>query len=205
MARKHSSHTTTDKTSQNSNNPHNNDIHIKDIHNNIHNYIHNTVLKPAELWRRLAALVYDWLVLGAVSIGYGAFALWVKTQVFHYELQPGEKADLGLPGFIGWVVVVSAFYSFFWIRGGQTLGMRAWRLQLINHVSQSTTQTAPLKAPSVVQCLARCLIAPFSLCLLGIGYWWSLTNPSGRSLHDIASRTQVIVLPKSMVLPKSKK
>ncbi len=144
-------------------------------------------LPKAPLWRKLGALVYDTLILAALSMAYGGLALTVKVRLMGYALEDGEKANLGLGGFIGWLLVMVAFYWFFWQRGGQTIGMRAWRLRL---VSDNYTK------PGLIACLVRTLIAPCSLFLLGAGYWWQLIDKDQLSLHDRLSRTQVLLLPK---------
>jgi uncharacterized RDD family membrane protein YckC len=78
---------------------------------------------PAPPWRRLFAAVYDGLVL----LGLAMAALLVEMIVRENLLGLGKNFTVlqvllfavGL-GFFGW----------FWVHGGQTLGMRAWRLQV---------------------------------------------------------------------------
>lgn len=146
-----------------------------------------TELPKAPLWRKLAALVYDVLILAALSMAYGALALTLKVRLAGYALADGEKANLGLEGFIGWVLVVTAFYCFFWRRGGQTIGMRAWRLRLVNQ---------DFRRPSWLACGIRAATAPLSLLLLGAGYWWQLFDQANLTLHDRISKSQVLLLPK---------
>jgi len=80
------------------------------------------LILPAPLWRRLAASVYDGLLL---------IALWMVTLLLiclplnsALGLKPGNAINRGLL-----LVVGLGFFVWFWTRGGQTLGMRAWRLQ----------------------------------------------------------------------------
>jgi hypothetical protein len=42
----------------------------------------------------------------------------------------------------------------------------------------------------------RCLLAPLSMAILGIGYLWCLVDKQGNCLHDIYSNTKVVLLPK---------
>ena len=81
------------------------------------------LILPAPLWRRLAAAVYDGLLL---------IALWMVTLLLvclplnsALGLKPGNAMNRGLL-----LAVALGFFVWFWTRGGQTLGMRAWRLQL---------------------------------------------------------------------------
>jgi uncharacterized RDD family membrane protein YckC len=144
--------------------------------------------QPAPLWRKLFAMLYDCLIVTAVSLAYGAVALWAKVQLFGLTLAEGEKANLGIEGFIGWMLVLVVFYSFFWHRGGQTLGMRAWRLKLTNRDNDRT--------PSLGRCCLRALVLPIALVPAGIGYWWQLIDPAKLTWHDRLSSTRVLLLPK---------
>ncbi len=141
----------------------------------------------AGLIKRLAAGVYDSLLLLAVSMAYGALALAFKVQILGMELAPGEKANLGVIGFIGWLGIIIGFYSVFWRRFGQTLGMKAWRLKLTDINGNR---------PSWGLCIVRCALAMLSLLCLGLGYWWLLFDPDNLTLHDRLSRTRVWLMPK---------
>jgi uncharacterized RDD family membrane protein YckC len=70
--------------------------------------------------KRLAATIYDVFLLLGVWFGVGSIALWLNNSEI---LHPG----IGLG-----IVIVSAwlFYSFFWMRGGKTLGMAAWNIEI---------------------------------------------------------------------------
>lgn len=81
------------------------------------------LILPAPLWRRLAAAIYDGLLL---------IALWMVTLLLiclplnsALGLKPGNAMNRGLLLAVG-----LGFFVWFWTRGGQTLGMRAWRLQV---------------------------------------------------------------------------
>ena len=70
--------------------------------------------------KRLAATIYDVFLLLGVWFGVGSIALWLNDfEILH----PG----VGLS-----IVIVSAwlFYSFFWMKGGKTLGMAAWSIEI---------------------------------------------------------------------------
>lgn len=78
---------------------------------------------PAPLWRRLAAAAYDGLLL---------IGLWMAAALAEVIVR---DSVLGLPRHwialqIYFFLVGLAFFGWFWVRGGQTLGMRAWRLQV---------------------------------------------------------------------------
>ena len=70
--------------------------------------------------KRIAATIYDIFLLLGVWFGVGSIALWLNNSEI---LHPG----VGLS-----IVIVSAwiFYSFFWMRGGKTLGMAVWNIEI---------------------------------------------------------------------------
>ena len=63
------------------------------------------------------------------------------------------------------------FFSAFWTKSGQTLGMRAWRVKL---------EPLPGKRLTVARCALRCLGALLSAACLGLGYLWCLVDRRGR-------------------------
>ncbi len=139
----------------------------------------------AGLGRRLAAAAYDLLlVLGLLVLGSAAVTLPVGL-----ILGPVASENLGNnPLFIGWLALIPAvFFIGFWLRGGQTLGMRAWRIRLIS------SDGAPI---TFRQAVIRYLSAILSWALLGLGFLWSLPDPERRTWHDRLSKTRLIVLEK---------
>lgn len=143
-------------------------------------------LPNAKLWKRLFAIIYDALIFMAIAMAYGAAV--TATQVALYG-KPEGRADMGTLGFIGLVILLIAMCSFFWRhRGGQTLGMKAWRLCLINQEGN---------ALSWGQCIARCLLGPLMLGLAGVGYFYSLIDKDSRCIHDILTGSRMVQLPKN--------
>ncbi|MCV6613709.1 MAG: RDD family protein [Cellvibrionaceae bacterium] len=146
-----------------------------------------STLPPASLWKRLFAIIYDSLIYMAIAMAYSALVLFIQVQIGG-EPAPGERAEMGILGFIGLIAVLVLFCSFCWRqKGGQTLGMKAWRLQLR---SEDDTQA------SWGQCIARCLLAPLMLFGLGLGYLYSLFDKRSRCLHDVITGTKMVQLPK---------
>lgn len=79
------------------------------------------------------------------------------------------------------------YYAFSWRRGGQTLGMKAWRLKLVNRLPGQITHW---------QMLARFLAA-----LCGAGLLLALVHPQKASAQDIVSNTAVEQLPRPSQQP----
>lgn len=128
------------------------------------------------LMRRLAALLYDAALLFSVLLLATALATLLNggDQLSATVLRP----------FLGLIVIV--FFGGFWRNGGQTLGMRAWRLTLFS------TRSDKISWATVV---LRLLVATLSIACLGAGYWWALIDAQRRTWHDMASATVVRYLP----------
>ena len=85
----------------------------------------------AWLLRRLAAIVYDGLLLTGVLFGATALALGLAAALLGSEALKLHNPLTSNPFFFTYLLLVCFFfYGGFWIYGGQTLGMRAWRLQV---------------------------------------------------------------------------
>lgn len=113
------------------------------------------------------------------------------TAALNLLLRGGEPVQ---PDSIGARVELAAmlaagflYFGLSWRRGGQTLGMRAWRLRLLAADGGVPTWRA-LGIRYVVA------IASFGLC--GLGYLWSLIDAERRTWHDIVSRTVLVRMPK---------
>ncbi|MCG6885615.1 MAG: RDD family protein [Proteobacteria bacterium] len=88
-------------------------------------------LLPAPLHKRLLALVYDSLLLIAVLFLAMAVLLIITG---------GQRFEAGSPWLSLYLLGVSyAFFGWFWTHGGQTLGMQAWRLKLVQGNDQPVT------------------------------------------------------------------
>jgi len=79
-------------------------------------------LTPAGPWRQLLAALYDSLLLTAVLFLAMALLLILGRGQMPTQNQPLLSLYL--------LAVAFLFFGGFWTHGGQTLGMRAWKLQL---------------------------------------------------------------------------
>lgn len=145
------------------------------------------VLAPlwsAPLWLRLAALGYDALVLVAVWMLIGALVLAAfggdvdvahQPPLYHFVLQTTLLA------------ATMAYFVVSWARGGQTIGMRAWRLRVI---------AADGTSPTLARALLRFAVGLVSLLAGGLGLLWCLFERHRRAWHDLAADTRVVRVPK---------
>lgn len=110
----------------------------------------SSALQRAGFVRRLLAMIYDTLV--ATAVGMCAAMVMIVTLVVMLkngalDLQGyAEPADLIQASFgyklliQTWVGLwIAGFFLWFWRRGGQTLGMRAWRLRIYSTVEEPMT------------------------------------------------------------------
>lgn len=125
------------------------------------------------LGRRLAACLYDGLVLLAVLMLAGA--LWVALS--RAAAPPGDW------WFRGYLLIIAAlFFGAFWTRG-ETLGMRAWKLHLV---------TEDGRTPGWGRALLRFAIALVSWAALGLGFLWVLVDRHRLAWHDRGSGTHLV-------------
>lgn len=85
------------------------------------------------------------------------------------------------------LLTAMAFFGWFWLKNGQTLGMQAWRIKLVGFDDAQ---------PTASKIAIRCLGAALSAACLGLGYLWCLIDSNGRYWHDYLSRTELVLLPK---------
>lgn len=135
------------------------------------------LIQPAPPGRRFAAAIYDFLLL---------LALWVGAAFIAVLLRAGQPAAIGDALFQGALLGIALlFNAWFWTHGGQTLGMRAWRLQLRKEGGGNV---------SWGRAALRFLIAvPAWLC--GVGVLWSLFHPERKTWQDLLSGTEMVLLP----------
>jgi uncharacterized RDD family membrane protein YckC len=163
---------------------------------------------PASLFRRMAALVYDLLLIAALLLVL-TFAL--------LPLTGGEAILTSTHGLIGrlyhalQLLFALGYFGICWTRGGQTLGMKAWRIRLEN---------VDGRPPNWGDAIVRFTIGTCLLFLAVIGIWqlqtpggslgglaalllllpapvnlaWVLFDRDGRSLQDRAGQLRVLRL-----------
>ena len=147
----------------------------------------------AGLLRRLGALIYDALVVSALLIIAGFIGMAVAKLLLLTGLASvpvGEDAvwlltrhPLSLIYTFWLAFVICGFYTWFWTRAGQTIGMRAWRLRIQNKDGSNIR---------ITQALIRLATAAF-----GLGNLLCLFNcKQPRAFQDLWAECEVIVLSK---------
>lgn len=137
--------------------------------------------RPAALGWRLLAMLYDAIPLLPITllVSAVAFALNGLRTLTH-------PAAFVLMWFAIWLAC-GAYFVLSWGRGGQTMGMRPWRLRVVAANGQKATLSA---------LWSRYAVATLSLAVAGIGLLWSLLDRERRTWHDLASGTRLVREPR---------
>lgn len=137
---------------------------------------------------------------------------WIEDQ----DIAALEQRQMGdyLAGntlFQAWLVLVTGlFFAWFWARAGQTLGMRAWRLRIVDTDGRGLSGRTLWMRLALVMGMVMALV--FATAFLASDMWpnswgvlllapvmisccWSLVDPERRMLHDILAGTRFIRLP----------
>jgi uncharacterized RDD family membrane protein YckC len=155
-----------------------------------------TTPQTPSLVKRLAAMGYDSLLVFALLFIASGIFIEISRRINHIaatDVSTGQIVTEIAPAASGpfftmyLVVVVGLFFSYFWCKTGQTLGMQSWRLRIQNADGTQIT---------LKQALIRYVVAIFSLFCFGLGYLWVLLDKDGKTWHDKASNSETIVLPK---------
>lgn len=132
------------------------------------------------LFRRLFAIFYDIFLLIAILFIVSAIA----TAINHGTAIDSNNAIY--PLFVLIIFVLSYLYfAWFWIHGGQSLGMKTWQIQL----QSSDDNQIGWKTTSI-----RFVMAIISWAVFGIGFLWALFDKKNRCWHDLVSKTILIDL-----------
>ena len=124
--------------------------------------------------RRLAAILYDLLLLFATLLI--ASLPWVISGI-----QQGQVGYMFYVAFI--YVIIPLYYIGFWVYGGQTLGMKTWKIRVVNLEGHSIGWG---------RSSLRMACAILSIGVCGFGFIHALFDSRNRTWHDILSKSQLI-------------
>ena len=124
------------------------------------------------VWKRLASVLYDVLLLLAVLIAAEAAFVLIFGQAETPPLRYFHQAYLYL--------ICAGYFIGFWLRGGQTLAMKTWRIKLVSVSGESL---------GLVQAFLR-----FNLALVGLLlFWWVWLDKERCFLHDRLAGTRLVM------------
>ena len=128
------------------------------------------------------AIMYDLFLLLAILFIATSIAMMANGG---NAIEPGQAI---YPFYIAYLLVISfVFYGWFWTHGGQTLGMKTWKMRL----QQENGDFISWKLA-----LVRFAVAMVSISALGLGFAWSLFESKRRCWHDLTSGSVLVDLRK---------
>ena len=144
----------------------------------------------AGLFKRISAIVYDLLVVITLALLVTGLNLLLLNVLISNELlileqgiEPSQFLNQQWWFKLELVFSIWFFYAWFWYDGGQTIGMRAWRLR----VESDNEEPLTLK-----RTMLRALYALFGLGNLFVLFTWK----NKQALQDKLTQTRVVVLSK---------
>jgi uncharacterized RDD family membrane protein YckC len=135
--------------------------------------------KQPGIARRLASMLYEvLLLLGVLSVTF--ILPHVLLGVFANRNAGPTIVQLHF------FLVLLAYFTWFWLHGGQTLAMKTWKLRIVD------AGGGPLRP---LQALLRYLAAWPSVTLFGIGILWAVFDRDRQFLHDRIAGTRIVFEP----------
>jgi uncharacterized RDD family membrane protein YckC len=130
---------------------------------------------PASLARRIMSLAYEALLLSAVLLaGTLPFVLLFR------DADPMAARPL-LQLYL--VAIAGLYFGWQWLRGGQTLPMKTWRLKLVARGGGPLTKAHVLR---------RILFGLAGTITMGAGFFWALVDADRQFLHDRLAGTVIV-------------
>jgi uncharacterized RDD family membrane protein YckC len=126
------------------------------------------------LSRRLGAISYDIFLAFALVF----FIVGVILIAFF-----DKQAQTNTWMFFVCLITTYFYFTWSWAKGGQTLGMKAWKF----HISQNNGEPITHK-----QAFIRFVASIASFCIVGLGFIYQWFNKDNLSLHDKLSNTQLM-------------
>lgn len=128
------------------------------------------------MFKRLAAAFYDSLCL---------FSLFFLATLILMFFTNGESVSSNNIAFDIYLALITYLYfTWHWVNGGQTLGMRAWRIKL---------KTQGLNPVSWSDATQRFVLSLLSLICFGLGFAWAFFDDEKLTFHDRYSRTLLLL------------
>ena len=128
------------------------------------------------IWRRLASILYDFLLVVAVLI-------IMSIPFFSFDLQENNLLKVTIQ--IYYYLITQYFFVWFWVHNQGTLGMKTWKIKIICDNNNRLTYK---------QAIIRFNVAIISLLFFGLGFIISLFRKDKKCFHDIISKTALIKL-----------
>ena len=120
-------------------------------------------------FRRLGSITYDLFLVFSFVFFIAGIVILINNK---------EPITNNLFFYLLTLPVIYAYFSISWVKGKQTLGMRAWKFEIMQKDGNNITYK---------QSLIRLVLATISLA--GIGFIFQLFNQNRLPIHDYYSKT----------------
>lgn len=134
--------------------------------------------------QRCAAAALDAALSGAAAVV--ALAVGTQMSVIAWG-RDGHTASAGVLGLAAAAVVLAGYHPAFWVRSGQTPGMRLFGIRL------SRTDGSPVSTAASVLREAAMIVSAIPL---GAGFFWASSGRPGRTWHDRIAGTVLTAEPR---------
>jgi len=136
-------------------------------------YLFNLIMKSdVSLLRRIGSISYDFFLVFSFVFFISGIVILINDK---------KPITSNFFFFLVTLPVIFAYFSVSWVRGKQTLGMRAWKFEIIQKNGGNITYK---------QSFVRFILAVISLA--GIGFIFQLLNKNRLPIHDYYSKTYLI-------------
>jgi uncharacterized RDD family membrane protein YckC len=160
-----------------------------------------TMTPIAPAWRRFAAIVYDVLAVVAIVMVVGLLSQMATGGRLFDE--HGRMLTWWYQPLQG--LVVGAYFLLSWVRGGQTLGMRPWRIRVTDASGAPVNGKRGL-VRLIVAALPLALVLVYPLTSMKAALWapvigWLVlllpawVDHRRRAIHDMVAGTEIRRLP----------
>ncbi len=131
-------------------------------------------------FRLIAAIFYDTLFVTAVLFFATLPLALIPEEMRSLQISEALKAL--------WYLLISYIYfAMFWLKGGQTAGMKPWRIKLVDMKGGK---------PGIKLVTIRFFAALLSWALAGLGFLWMILDSDHFSLHDRISGSRLVLVDK---------
>jgi uncharacterized RDD family membrane protein YckC len=120
-------------------------------------------------FRRLGSITYDLFLVFSFVFFISGIVILINSK---------EPITNNLFFYLLTLPTIYAYFSISWVKGKQTLGMRAWKFEIMQKDGNNITYK---------QSLIRLVLATISLA--GIGFIFQLFNQYSLPIHDYYSKT----------------
>ena len=133
--------------------------------------------RAAPVVRRVLSLLYDAFLLAAVLWLAALPLALIEAELALPHIRPAHQTYLAL--------VAGVYFVWQWVRGGQTLAMKTWRLKL------ERRDGGALRLRDAVLRYAAALAG---LAAFGLGFAWAFFDREKLFLHDRIAHTRIVDL-----------